>query len=273
MSALVNMLIARLVKEGQIAEAQNLAVLEESETSNRRLLGDVEVQLRITSQDRDNRRRRMELATLILDEQQLIDVERLWGVATGNQIAIDRKSYEYYQRIDSENTQRMFGEVNQPRIFGAPSPYRAETQGDVSTLVRDTDIRRPPLDLSDVQERSNAQPDPTATPTKLHPARYCKQPGCFKDARSGDTDYCEDHKEVPVSLRHCPKNPAWPHAHQWANGMIEPTCIHKCGAQLLQSQSVMPDPTATPTQPQANCKAVGCFNGSLEGSDYCFKHL
>lgn len=194
MSMNVDRVIAVLVRQGYADEAQNLAVLEESEKLSRHQTADAQTQLQITSQDRDARRRRMELAQLILNYEQALDIESLWLVATGQHVTLEAGQYaDWNYRINGQ-TQDMFAEVSQPRTFGVPSPathYGTQsTRGD--SLIPVT-------------------PDPVATPTTLTQIRNFivqpfidgttdfRCPSLRKDAVGGVTQciYRHEHKEDP----------------------------------------------------------------------------
>lgn len=127
MTTLMEKVAERLDEEDLLA-LRNIVLTsrtyELAQEQSRRQAESFAAQLEITSQDRDNRRRRMELAMLILDEQQNVDAEKLWQVATGHMVAITRESYDYY-------TSRDYLQQSEPRLFGAPiagDPTQQPTQ-------------------------------------------------------------------------------------------------------------------------------------------------
>lgn len=85
----VDTAITILVRQGYQDLAFRLAVLVESEKYSRKAELDLETQNKITSQDRDNRRRRMDIAMVVLDESQTIDLEAIAAILwpEGNPLA------------------------------------------------------------------------------------------------------------------------------------------------------------------------------------------
>lgn len=82
----VDTAIAILTRQGYPDLAFRLAVLSESERSSRKDELDAETQQKITAQDRDNRRRRMELAMVILDESRTdVDLDDVSDAIHGTQ--------------------------------------------------------------------------------------------------------------------------------------------------------------------------------------------
>jgi hypothetical protein len=81
----------------------------------------LQVQLGITSDDRDARRRRMELAATILDYERTLPIEELCGVLLGTLVTLTLEDYAQYQRdrqelIDIINSNAV--PVPSPRSFG-----------------------------------------------------------------------------------------------------------------------------------------------------------
>lgn len=128
-------------------------------------------QFNIASQDRDARRRRMELAQLILDYEQTVPIDELWGIVMGLYVAVPIEQHTQNEKMRA-NTQPLWdtsvdmsdvqgrradGSYGQPRPFGMPSLdpiFEVARARGVAVVQEGTDFR--------------LSPDPTATPTSLH---------------------------------------------------------------------------------------------------------
>ena len=82
----------------------------------------LQVQLGITSDDRDARRRRMELAALILDFERTLPLEEVSAVLLGTSVAVPRKDYDYYTSRDHEYLRTAGFPSHLPDISSIPTP-------------------------------------------------------------------------------------------------------------------------------------------------------
>lgn len=166
---MINDVIVILVKEGRSDLASQIASLDKRHDLVMRDAEKVSTQLQITSQDRDARRGRMELAMLILDYEQKLPIEDLWQVATGQAEVMT----EQMRRSVKEIHERM---APPPRSFGVgggggPSLYQppmgmSDVQGRNEDGTYGTDAGRPDPFAFDEDGRVNGwKTDPTATPT------------------------------------------------------------------------------------------------------------
>lgn len=135
----------------------------------------LQVQFGLASNDRDARRRRMELAALILDYERTLPLEEVSAVLLGTSVAVPRKDYDYYTSRDYHHL----------RTVGFPAHNHVWDNGQCTVCYAEQpfSVSRPAYNTPSGQ---SSLPDITSIPTPKclecgYTGPYCQEPGTLHE--------------------------------------------------------------------------------------------